>query len=261
MLDDFIIRALLGGIAVAAAMGPMGSFIVWKKMAFFGDAIAHSAILGVAIGILFGINASLSIVVFAILFALIILLLKQQNMFAGDTILGMITNGALALGMIIIALNSHAKINILNILLGDILATNYQDIIVMYIGAGAVIGIMIYIWQALLLATINEDLAKIEGVNVSLVSLLFNVMVALMVALSIKIVGVLMVSAMLVIPAATARLFAKTPERMAIYASLFGILAIFIGVFSSLKFDTPTGPNIVVSLLLLFIIFRVIKNK
>lgn len=261
MLDDFIIRALLAGVAVALATGPLGSFIVWKKMAFFGDALAHSAILGVAIGILLGVNGSVSIAAFAVLFSALIALLKRQNLFEGDTILGMTTNGALALGIIVIALTAPSRFNILNLLFGDILATSYQDIIIMYSGAAVIIGGMIYIWRPLLLATINEDLARVEGVNVPLISFIFTLMVAMMVALSIKIVGVLLVSSLLIIPATTARILSKTPERMAIFASSFGILSIGLGIFSSLKLDTPAGPSIVVVLLVVFAIVSILSLK
>lgn len=253
MLDDFIIRALLGGIAVAIAAGPLGSFIVWKKMAFFGDALAHSAVLGVLIGIILGINQSISIAIFAIIFSAFITIMQKQKFFSGDTILGMATHGALAVGVIIFSLVAPTKFNLTNLLFGDILATSYEDIAIMYSGAAIIIGSMIYIWQPLLLATVNEDLARVEGVNVNIISLVFTLLVSVMVALSIKIVGVLLVSSLLIIPAATARIFSKTPEYMATLASAIGVVSILLGMFASLKMDTQTGPSIVVALLVIFV--------
>lgn len=248
-MDEFIIRALLGGIAVALAAGPLGSFIVWKKMAFFGDAVAHSSVLGVVIGMIIGINQSFSVAIFALCFALLITLMRRQNLLSSDTILGLAAHGTLAIGMILQAIMAPAKFNITSLLFGDILAISYQDIAIMYAGSLIIICGIASIWRPLLLATINEDLARVEGVNVTRISFLFTLMVALMVALSIKIVGVLMVSSLLIIPAATARMFSKTPERMAYLASAFGILAICVGIFSSLKFDAPAGPSVVVAML------------
>lgn len=261
MLDDFIIRALLGGVAVAIAAGPLGSFMIWKKMSFFGDALSHSAILGLVVGMIIGVNQSISIAVFALLFALFIALMQRHKFLESDAILGMAAQGALALGVVIFALYAPAKFNLTNLLFGDILAVSYQDIAVIYSGAALVICGMVCIWRKLLLATISEDLAMVEGVKVPVISFIFTALVALMVALSIKIVGVLLVSSMLVIPAATARVFSRTPERMAIFASLFGILAVCLGIFSSLKFDTPAGPSVVVALLGVFMAVALVVKK
>ncbi len=260
-MDDFIIRALLGGIAVALAAGPLGSFIVWKKMAFFGDAVAHSAILGVVIGIILGIHQSISIALFALSFSFLLTIMNKQKILQSDTILAIATQGTLALGMIAFALAANSNLSLTNLLFGDILATSYQDIIIMYCGALFVIAGIIYIWRPLLLTTISEDLAMVEGVNVSFTSFIFTLLVAIMVALSIKIVGVLLVSSLLIIPAAIARGFSRTPEHMAILASCFGIISVCFGVFSSLKLDTPTGPSIVMAMLVIFIAVSVFKAR
>ena len=261
MLDDFIIRALLGGIAVALAAGPLGSFIVWKKMAFFGDAVAHSSVLGVVIGIIIGLNQSISVAIFALLFALLITALRKQKFLAGDTILGLAAHGALAFGVILQAVVVPGQFNLTSLLFGDILAISYSDIAIMYAGSFIIICGIASIWRPLLLSTINEDIARVEGVNVSKISFLFTLMVALMVALSIKIVGVLMVSALLIVPAATARLFSQTPERMSYLASTFGVLAVCIGIFTSLEFDTPAGPSVVAALLVVLSLVYTLVRK
>jgi zinc transport system permease protein len=173
----------------------------------------------------------------------------------------MLTNGAIALGIIILTVAAPARFNIFNLLFGDMLTTSYQDIIVMYIGAAIVICGMVCMWRPLLLSTINNDLARVEGVNVSLISFIFTLMVAIMVALSIKIVGVLLVSSLLVIPATIARIVSKTPEKMAVYASGFGVISVFVGVIASLNLDTPTGPSIVIALLVIFIIVSLLSLK
>lgn len=253
MLDDFIIRAILAGTAVSLAAGPLGSFIVWKKMSFFGDALAHSAILGVVIGIIMSINQSVSIAAFAIIFSAIITLMQRQKFFSGDTILGMAAHGSLAIGMIALGIFAPSQFNLINLLFGDILATSYKDILVMYSGAAAIIGTICYIWQPLLLSTVNEDLARVEGINVNRISLIFTLLVSFMVALSIKIVGITLVSSLLIIPAATARIFANTPEKMAMLAGITGTSAVVAGILISLKADTQTGPTIVVTLLVFFV--------
>ncbi len=256
MLDDFIIRALLGGIAVAIAAGPLGSVLVWKRMSFFSDAISHSAILGLVIGIILGMNQYVSVALFALLFALFVTLFKTKNFFPNDSLLNIFAQGALSLGIILFYI-TKTNFNITNILFGDILAISYNDIIISYLGSIFILTSLLYIWRDLLLMIISEDLAKVEGINVRKISFIFTTIVAIMVALSVKIVGIMMVSSLLVIPACFARVFSKTPERMAFLASIFGIAAILIGTLLSTYFDIPTGPNIVLVLVIGFIIANI----
>lgn len=253
MPDDFMIKAALAGIGVAIAAGPLGSFIVWKRMAFFGDALAHSALLGIALGFVLGINHVVAIVVLAAIFSYFIVGLQRQRSYSSDTILGIMAHGALAVGLVTVSFVNSISVSLESFLFGDILATSQNDIYLIYAGAGGALAALCYIWRPLLLSTINQDLAKVEGVNVDVTRFIFMLLISLLVALSIKIVGILLVTSLLIIPAATARKFANTPERMAIIASFIAILSVLGGLFASLQFDTPSGPSIVVAAVGLFV--------
>jgi zinc transport system permease protein len=260
MIDDFIVRALISGVGVALAAGPLGSFIVWKRMAFFGDALSHSALFGIALGFALGIDHIFGIILVALLFAFVIMQLQKQKSYSSDTLLGIMAHSSLAIGLVIVSLIDTVKVDLMSFLFGDILATTNQDILFIYIGAFASLIVLVSIWRPLLLSTLNQDLAKVEGVNVDLVRFIFMLLVALLVALSIKIVGILLVTSLLIIPAATARKFSQTPERMAIIASFIGALAVATGLYMSLQFDTPSGPSIVVAAFALFVGSSLVKK-
>lgn len=260
MLDDFIIRALLAGAGVAAIAGPLGSVVVWKRMAFFGDALAHSALLGIALSFWLGIHHIIGIVVLATLFSFLIGSLQKHHSFSNDTLLGIMAHGALATGLVVISFIDGARISLMSFLFGDILATGIDDIMWIYVGVTLGLGMLAFIWKPLLLSTINQDLAQVEGVNTHRIRLQFMLLVSLLVALSIKIVGVLLVTSLLVIPAATARQFAKTPERMALIASLAGMTSVALGLGGSLQWDSPAGPSIVVAAVVLFVSSSVVKR-
>ncbi len=253
-MDDFMIRSLAAGVGVALAAGPLGSFVVWRRMAFFGDALSHSALLGVVFGMILGINHTIGIVILAVLFSFFIAQMQRQKYYSTDTILGIMAHGSLAFGLVAISLQDGATVNLMGFLFGDILATSMLDIIWIYAGLAVTLGVMFYIWRPLLLSTINADLAKVEGGNVDRVRFGFMLMISLLVALSIKIVGILLVTSLLVIPAAAARNFSNTPEKMAIMASLIGALSVVLGLFASLQYDIPSGPAIVVAAVILFIL-------
>jgi zinc transport system permease protein len=254
MLDDFFVRAIIGGIGVALAAGPLGSFIVWKRMAFFGDALAHSALLGVALGFALGINQVFGVVLVAALFSVVIVSLQKQRSYSSDTLLGIMAHSSLALGLVVVSFIDKVRVDLMSFLFGDILAIGVNDIVFIYVGALGSIAILATMWRPLLLSTLNQDLAKVEGVNVDLVRFKFMLLVSLLVALSIKIVGIMLVTSLLIIPAATARKFSHTPERMAVVAGFIGVLSVISGLFLSLHFDTPSGPSIVVSSLGLFVV-------
>jgi zinc transport system permease protein len=260
MIDDFLIRAILAGIGVAIAAGFLGSFVVWKKMSFFGDALAHSALLGIALSLALGLSPIWGVLFIATAFALLIVTLQKQKSYSGDTLLGVISHSSLALGLVLIALVGNVQVDLMSFLFGDILAVNIPDIVTIYIGTAISLGLLALMWRPLLLATISEDLAKVEGVNVNLVRLGFMLLVAVFVALSIKIVGILLVSALLIIPAATARKFSETPERMVVIAALIGCAAVILGLFMSLHFNTPAGASIVVAALGLFMFSSVVRR-
>ena len=254
MFDDFFTRALIAGIGVALVTGPLGCFIVWRRMAYFGDTISHSALLGVALSFLLNINLMLGIFGVAVIVAASLMLLQQRHSLSSDVLLGILSHSTLALGLVIVAFMSWIRVDLMAFLFGDILSVSKQDLLFIYIGGLMVLGMLAYIWRPLLAVTVSEDLARAEGINPTIPRIIFMLLLAIVIAIAMKIIGVLLITALLIIPAATARRFAKTPVAMAIIASIFGVLAVTAGLFGSLKLDTPSGPSIVVAGLIIFLI-------
>ena len=252
MFDDFFARALAGGIGIALATGPLGCFMVWRRMAYFGDSVAHSALLGVVLGIVLGIEPNAGIVIMCVALALLLLLLQQQRRLATDTLLGILAHGALALGLVGISFLEGVRVDLMTYLFGDILAVSGDDLLWIWGGGGAVLVATALIWRPLLAITVHEELARAEGVRVGLVRLVFTLLIALAVAIAMKIIGLILIVALLIIPAATARRLARSPEQMALLASLIGATAVAGGLHASLAWDTPSGPSIVVAALALF---------
>lgn len=254
MFDDFFARALAGGIGVALATGPLGCFMVWRRMAYFGDSIAHSALLGVLLGVALSIEPNAGIVIMCVALALLLLLLQQQRRLATDTLLGILAHGTLALGLVGISFLESVRVDLMSYLFGDILAVTGRDLIWIYGGGGVVLVATALIWRPLLAITVHEELARAEGVRVGLVRIAFTLLIALAVAIAMKIIGLILIVSLLIIPAATARRLARSPEQMALFASLIGVAAVVGGLHGSLAWDTPSGPSIVVAALALFVL-------
>lgn len=253
-MDDFLIRAALAGTGVALVSGPLGAFIVWRRMAFFGETLAHSALLGVALGLVLGANLNLVIVVVCVGLACILVLLQHQHYLAGDTLLGILAHASLSLGLVTVALVGTLRIDLMSLLFGDVLAVSSVDIQWIWGGGLVALAILIAIWRPLLALTVHEDLARVEGVPVTAVRLGFMLLIALVIAVALKIVGVLLITSLLIIPAAAARRFATTPETMAALSSLAGIAAVIGGLWGSWTWDTPTGPSIVLAAMAIFLV-------
>ena len=256
-MDELIVKALLGGSLIALFSGPMGCFVVWRQLAYFGDALAHSALLGVALSLATQLPVTASIAITAAGLALILLKLRHGRQLADDTLLGILSHGALALGLVVLALFEPTNLNWMDYLFGDILAINWADIGGAAILAAIALGLLAWNWQQLVLIAVDPDLASVEGISVPRLELLFMLLLALVIALAIKIVGVLLITAMLIIPAATARLFAKGPKQMALLASIIGVTSVGGGVAGAFQWDLPTGPAIVVTSLVLFLVSTV----
>tara|TARA_B100000676_G_C18022987_1_gene813812 strand:- start:541 stop:1368 length:828 start_codon:yes stop_codon:yes gene_type:complete len=254
MFDDFFTRALIAGIGVAIVAGPLGCFIVWRKLAYYGDTISHASLLGVALAILLNSNTTLFVFIIATIIALSLLLLQARANVSADSLLGILAHSSLALGLISLSFITWIRVDIMSFLFGDILAVSVPDLLIIYVGGSIVLGITIIIWRPLFAGTVDMELAKAEGVNIRLYDFVFMLLVAGVVAISIKVVGLLLITALLIIPAVTARRFSSGPEQMAIIASLVGVLAVISGLFSSLEWDTPSGPSIVLSAFCLFLI-------
>ena len=263
-LEPFLVNAILAGFAVAVITGVMGCFVVWRRMAYFGDSLAHSALLGVALGFAVGIAVNIGIILICSVFAVLLLWLQQKKVLATDTLLGILAHSALSLGMVTISVMGQ-RIDLHSILFGDILTVTRPELWWIYIGGAIVIIMLLMNWSSLVLMTLQEDLAQAEGIRVFLCNLLLMFLMTLVVAVSIRSVGILLISSLLIIPAATARQLARSPEGMAIIASFIGVTSVGLGIYFSFALDTPSGPTIVASAASLFtlltIYLQVIRKK
>lgn len=251
MLDNFIVRAVLAGLAVAFAAAPIGCFVVWRRMAYFGDATAHAAILGVAMSLAFSQSIFAGTLVVSVLMAYLVSVLSWKT-HSMDTLLGVLSHSALAIGLVAVSFVPGIRVDLNAYLFGDILAVTSTDLWVIWSGAISVVALITWRWSALLMVTLNPELAHASGINPRREQLVLTVSLAIVVAVAIKVVGVLLITAMLIIPAASARPMSRTPERMAVYAALIGVLSILLGIYSSFLFDTPTGPTVVCAAALFF---------
>ena len=246
-MDEFLLRAFAAGFGVAAAAGPLGAFVVWGRMAYFGETLAHSALLGVALGLAVGINPTWPVVAVAALVALALAALQGARGLATDTLLGIFAHGTLAAGLVVLAFMKTVRVDLLAYLFGDVLAVTRTDLAFVWLAAAVSLFALWGIWRPLLSLTVHEELARVEGVNVGRMRLAFMLLIALVVALAMKIVGLLPVTALLIIPAAVARPFSLNPEGMALLAAAVGCAAVALGLSGSLLWDTPSGPSIVIA--------------
>lgn len=251
MLDDFLIRAALAGVGLSLATGPLGSFVVWRRMAYFGDATAHAAILGVALALAADLPVTFGTLMVALAMALTVSVLAARG-WAMDTTLGVLAHSALAFGLVAVSFVPGARTDLSAYLFGDILAVSRADLAFIWVGAVLVAGLLAWRWQALLTSTLNEDLAHASGLNPARERLVLTLALAVVVAVAIKVVGALLIAALLIIPAAAARGLARTPESMAMMATVIGAAASIGGLQLSLWQDTPAGPSIIAAAAILF---------
>jgi zinc transport system permease protein len=244
MLDDFLIRALLAGLIVAAAAAPLGCFVVWRRMAYFGDATAHAAILGVALALAFGTSVYLGTLVTALAMAVVVAALAGRG-WAMDTTLGVLAHSALAFGLVAVSFLPAVRVDLGAFLFGDILTVTRADLVVIGGGSSLVLALMAWRWRAMLAATVSEDLARAAGIDAGRERLVLVVALALTVAVALKVVGALLIAALLIVPAAAARVVARSPEGMVAGALVVGWGAVGTGLALSLGWDTPAGPSIV----------------
>jgi zinc transport system permease protein len=251
VLDDFMTRATLAGVGVAFAAAPLGCFVVWRRMAYFGDATAHAAILGVALSLALEMSIFAGAMAVALLMAVTVTLLAGRG-YAMDTLLGVLAHSALAFGLVAVSFLSGIRIDLMAYLFGDILAVSRSDLLVIWGGAALVVALIAWRWTPLLTATLNEELAYASGMDPRREQLILTVALAITVAVAIKVVGVLLIAAMLIIPAAAARSLARTPEAMAFIAAALGALSAVAGLRAAYLLDTPAGPSIVCIAAILF---------
>ncbi|MFT4013813.1 MAG: iron chelate uptake ABC transporter family permease subunit [Paracoccus sp. (in: a-proteobacteria)] len=260
MLDDFLTRAVIAGLGLVLATGTLGSFVVWRRMAYFGDSTSHAAILGVALSFAFAMPFYLGTLLVAVGMAVLVAWLtgRGQGM---DTVLGVIAHSALATGLLAASFIPSLRVNLDAFLFGDILAVTRADLAWIWGGAAAVLALLVWRWQRLVTASVNEELALASGIDPERERLILSLALAVTVAIAIRIVGALLISAMLIVPAASARAISRTPEQMAGSATLLGALAVICGLWASLRLDTPAGPSIIVVSAAFYAISLVIYRK
>ena len=256
MIEPFILRAIIAGIGVAIIAGAIGCFVVWRKMAYFGDSLAHSALLGVALGLVLGISTNLGTIIICSIFAIVLIWLQQKKILATDTLLGILAHSALSVGMVTLSLLERS-VDLHSYLFGDILAVNSSEIYYILFGGFFVLIFLYFNWSSFVLMTIDEKLARAEGINVVINQLLIMLLMTIVVAVSFKIVGLLLITSLLIIPAASARQLTHSPELMAVVSSVLAVFSVILGILGSIYLDTPSGPSIVVMSALIFVIVSI----
>ncbi|WWO97817.1 MAG: zinc ABC transporter permease subunit ZnuB [Candidatus Dasytiphilus stammeri] len=251
----------LAGILLSIVAGPLGSFIVWRKMSYFGETLAHVSLLGVALSLILKINTFFAIISVTLIFSLILIILEKKLPLAIDTILGIMAHSALSLGLFVISLTSNIRVDLINYLFGDLLAVTQQDIIKIAFSVVLILVFLIWQWNELLSVTINSELAQVDGVPIQKIKILLILLVTFTIGVAMKYVGALLITSMLIIPAATAQRFSFSPEQMVILAVIINMLDVTIGMLISAYYDTPVGPSIVVTATLIFFISLIIKSK
>ena len=258
MLDSFLARAALAGLDVALAAAPLGCFVVWRRMAYFGDATAHASILGVALALSFNMSVFTGVLVVALIMATTVSTLSGRG-YAMDTLLGVMAHSAIAFGLVAVSFLEGVRIDLMAYLFGDILAVGRTDLAVIWGGALLVVALVGWRWQKLLTATVSPDLAYANGIDPKREQLVLTIALAVVVAVAIKVVGVLLIAALLIIPAAAARPFSQTPERMAAIAAVIGALSALGGLHLAYTFDTPAGPTMVCVAAVMFALSSVVS--
>jgi zinc transport system permease protein len=253
-MDDFFTRAILAGLGIAAITGPLGCFVVWRKLAYFGDTLSHAALLGVALSLLFSVHITLAVFVMSLAVALALLALQKRSALSSDALLGMLSHGSLAIGLLALAFMTWVRFDLMGLLFGDLLTVTKTDIVVIYVGGAFVLAAIVWAWKPLFAVTVNRDLAVAEGYNAAAYDILLMLLLAAVVAVSIKIVGVMLITSLLIIPAGAARRLSTGPVMMALLSIVVGGLAVLGGLYASLNFNTPSGPSIVVVALVLFVV-------
>lgn len=254
MFDDFFIRALIAGVGIAIIAGPLGCLVIWRRLSYFGDTLSHSALLGVTLAYAFSINITLSVFVISSIVAILLINLQTRTKLAGDSLLGLLAHSTLAIGLVLIGFLSSIRFDLMGLLFGDILAVTTEDIALVWIGGIIILGILYYIWKSIFSATVNYDLAAAEGMRPEISNFIFTLLLAAVIALSIKMIGALLITGLLLIPAAIARNLSNSPKQMIIISVLAGIASVVIGLFTSLELNTASGPSIIVVSLALFVL-------
>ena len=258
---EFLLPSILAGLGIAIISGPLGSFVVWRRMAYFGDTLAHASLMGLALGFLLNVNLYLALLVCCLILAVVLVTLQKQQVVATDTLLGILAHSSLSIGLVSVSFLDNVRVDLMSYLFGDLLAVSPQDLIFIYAGVVTIGTCLFVFWRPLLSSTVSEELAAVEGVNIDLVRLVLMLMVGIVIAVGMKFVGALIMTSLLIIPAATARKVSSSPEQMALIASIIGSISVLMGLSLSWNFDTPAGPSVVISATSLFMLSQFIRRR
>lgn len=249
---ELLFPGWLAGMLLACAAGPLGSFIVWRRMSYFGDTLAHASLLGVAFGLLLRVNPFYTIIAVTLILALLLVWLQHRPQLSIDTLLGILAHSALSLGLVVVSLMGNVRVDLMAYLFGDLLSVTSSDLMLIAPGVAVVLAILVWQWRSLLSMSVSPELAYVDGVNLPRARAILMLITALTIGLAMKFVGALIITSLLIIPAATARRFSRSPEQMAGLATLIGMLAITAGLGFSATYDTPAGPSVVLCAAVMF---------
>ena len=243
-MKNILLNAVITVFGISIGVGPIGSFVLWKKLSYFGDTIAHSALLGVTLAMIMHVHHIIGILLIATLPSL--MLLQLRNYYTKDMLFNITSNSSLALASIILSIIPLSNTNVItSMLFGDVLAIDYSDIIVLYIATISIATIIACQWKKWLLITISTDLAIVAKLNTKILEIEFMILLSILIAVSINIIGILLITSLLIIPAATARVIIKTPIQMIVLSSILCFTSSICGLFASYTFDIPAGPSII----------------
>jgi zinc transport system permease protein len=261
LLSDFVWRALLSGVGVALLAGPLGCFVVWRRMAYFGETLAHSAFLGVGLGLLLRLDPLIGVLAVSVVIAVVLARRNPAGGVGEDTLLGLLAHTSLALGLVVLAFMEDVRVDLFSYLFADILALRSVDL--WWVALIDLVGLTViaWLWQSLLALTVHEELAAVEGRRVKWLRLAFMLVLAVFVAQAMKLVGILLTVAMLIIPAAAARRLARTPLQIALGAVAVGAASVVFGMLASLHSDVRSGPAMVVAAAALFLLLRALPAR
>ena len=254
MFDDFFVRALIAGIGIAIVTGPLGCFVIWRRLSYFGDTLSHSSLLGVALALSLSINISLSVFFISSIIAILLLSLQKNTRLPSDALLGILAHSSIAVGLVLVGFLSFIRFDIMGLLFGDILSVSVNDIFIVWLGGASILIVLYFIWKSLFAATVNYDMAAAENMKPDRSNFIFTLLLAGVIAISIKMIGVLLITGLLIIPSAMARNLSNSPKQMVLFSIFGGVASIVIGLFTSLEINTASGPTVVVVALILFIL-------
>lgn len=248
MMEPFFLRALLAGVGLGIIAAPLGCLVVWRRMSYFGSTVAHAGLLGVALGLLLDLDLTLGVILVSLAIGGLLVVMQRQRMLPVDSLLGILSHAALAAGLVAAAKLSGQRLDLMGYLFGDIFAITNTDLVWIFAGGAVVLAIVAWLWNTLVAVAVHEELAAAEGLDTRRAEAALILILAFTIAIAMKIVGVLLIIAFLIMPAAAARPFATTPEGMVGLAALFGVAGAVGGLFVSNSWDIAGGPSIVLVL-------------